>query len=206
MEEQQYAPEGSQVVPARDDFWKKYKKWLIFSTIAPLVIIISVLWMWQTKNQMEEQAAALYRSGATTKIWKSIIQKYPKSSRAADALLNLAADARDKKEYEQAVGYYREFSRFRHHPAAPASELAVAECLGMAEKTNEAREAYFKITQNPQHPFFGAASIGLARIYKAQGNIPNARQVLNEFIAQGRPSSFLSEAQLLLAQLPEQKK
>lgn len=204
MEEQQFAPEASQVVAPKDDFWKKYKAYLVTGSIAPIVIVIAVLWMWYTKNQVEEQAADLYRKGATTEIWQSIVQKYPKSSRAADALLNLASDARDKKQYDQAVGYYREFLKFKNHPVAPAVELAIAQCYDLAGKTNEAREAYFKISQNAMHPFYGPASIGLARIYKQQGNIPNARQTLTEFISLGKPSAFTSEAQLLLAQLPEQ--
>ncbi|MFH1066466.1 MAG: tetratricopeptide repeat protein [bacterium] len=184
--------------------WAKYKFIVLGVTALFAIALIFAIGHINRRRAEKIKAAELYAQASTTEKWQEVVDKYPKSSEAAQSLLRLAADAQEKKQWDQAVSFYRQlFQSFPQHPLASAAELAAASCLEAGGKMDEARQTYFQITQNAQHPFFGAASIGLARLYQAQGNIPRARQVLKEFINRNRPSRFLQEAQAMLAQLPE---
>jgi tetratricopeptide (TPR) repeat protein len=193
------------VAEISNKIWKKYRAWAAGVLILFAVVACVFVFRWEQNRRLEEKATAVYLQGGNKpEVWKEISEKYPQSSKGAEALLNLASEAWQKHRYDEAISHYKQFLiQYKKHPVTPAVDLAVAACFEAEGKAQDAREAYFKITQLPKHPFFGAASIGLARIYKKEGNIPNARQTLNEFINQGRSSSFLPEAKAMMAQLPE---
>lgn len=187
-----------------NEFWANYKSFILGTAAFLIIILISFIGYVSHQHTEKTKAEELFEQASTPEKWQEVATQYPKSPQAAQALMRLAADAREKKQWNEAATFYQQLSlSLPKNPFAPAAELAAAECWEAEGKMDKAQQAYLQITQNPQHPFFGAASVGLARLYQAEGNISRAKQTLKEFINQNRPSRFLREAQAMLAQLPE---
>ncbi|MFZ5535555.1 MAG: tetratricopeptide repeat protein, partial [Patescibacteria group bacterium] len=156
------------VAEISNKIWKKYRAWVAGILITFVVAACVFVFRWEQNRRMEEKATTLYlKGGNKSEVWKEISEKYPQSSKGAEVLLNLASEAWHQHRYDEAIGYYQRFlTQYKKHPVTPAVDLAIAACFEASGKALDAREAYFKITQLQKHPFFGAASIGLARIYK----------------------------------------
>jgi TolA-binding protein len=190
--------------PEGDDLWNSIRTPLLISIAAVVLIGGYATWSFLDRQKREQEAAALHASGTTAEIRRQVVERFPGSSRAAVALLDLAGEARNAADFAGAMDYYSRFvTDFPKHPARPGAELAVASCLEAQGKKEEALAAYERLIQaRPAHPYAGAAALGAARIHKDLGRTSAARQVLNDFISQNTRSAFLDEARALLNQLP----
>lgn len=186
-----------------DADWLKYRLLLV---IALIVLIGGAgFFIWQTnrlqKNQLEAQRLLSTAKGPED--WTAVAEKYPKTSAAADAILNLAYEAAEENKYDQAAAYYQRIvSEFPHYPAAPACELAIAACLEASNKNSEARAGYQKIVNaTPPHPFAPPALLGLARLDLKENNSSHARQMLTDLLTAHANSPFEVNARQMLEKI-----
>jgi predicted negative regulator of RcsB-dependent stress response len=185
--------------------WLEENQKFIFASIA-LILLISIagVWWWQGRQAKESQAASLLLKATDTVSWQQIADEYAGTPSAPLALMRLAGEAREKSDWEQALGFLDRFIReYPRHSFFPAVQLSRAQVLEAAGKQDEAFAAYEKIHQaKPSHLYSGAAVLGLARIHQSKGNPTAARNLLSDFLASERASVFATEASQALKALP----
>jgi TolA-binding protein len=174
--------------------------------VAVLLAAVGGGWWWQQLAAREAEAERLFADASTPADWKTLVERYPKTSPAPLALLQLASEARQRGALEESLDWTEQFLKAHpRHALRPAAELSRAMLWEALGKTAEARAAYESMRNaRPTHPMAGAASVGLARLLLAEGNKTAARQVLSEFVAGDRDgSAFAAEANRMLRTLPD---
>lgn len=187
-----------------DDSSLKKQFYIAAISIAVIFLVLAGVGYYLYARQKHEVTAQekLAASQQPTQ-WLEIVNQYPRTAAAGEALLRLADGARAEEKYAQSIDYYQQFLReFPKSPCAPSAELAVAVSLEVEGKKDDARGAYEKIIQaSPRHPMMAAASLSLAKMLIAEGKRPVARQVLLRVTQFPSNSQFLSEAKQLLSKL-----
>ena len=197
------ASSHSSLSSAYDTDWMKYRLLLVVALIALVGGAGFFIWQANRLQKNEAEAGRLLSEAKGPGDWTAVVERYPQSSAAADAIMRLAYQATEEAHYDQAMAYYHRIVHdFPSHPASPACELALAACLEALGKNAEARASYQKIANaEPPHPFAPPALLGLARLDFQEGRASNARQLLTTFVAEHPDSPFQPNARQMLEKL-----
>jgi|GEM_PF-2215602 len=185
-----------------DDILKKYGFAIIGGIIVFVLAVVGVGYYAYQQHSRELEAGELLTAATQPVQWLEVVNKYPKTSAAGEALLMLAHGDTNSGKFSSAIAYYQQFLKdYPDHPAVPVVELAVAECLQASGKKSEARAAYEHILTVPQHQMATPAALDLAKMFIDDGNTSAARQLLTRITEHANNSQFSPEAKQLLIKL-----
>lgn len=190
------------ILDQEDDILKKYGFAVIGGIIVFLLAVVSVGYYTYQQHSKELEAAELLQAANQPAQWLEVVNKYPQTSAAAEALLLLAHGDKDAGKFSSAVTYYRQFLKnFPKHPLASSVELAVAQNLQADGQKNDAHAEYERILHTPLHQMAAPAALSLAKMFIDEGNPAPARQLLQRVTEHPNNSQFYSEAKQLLMKL-----
>lgn len=185
-----------------DDILKKYGYAILGGIVIFILGATGVGYYFYTVHSKELAARDQLVEAKQPAQWLEVVNKYPSTSAAGESLLLLASGAKDDGKFSVAIDYYQQFLKsYASHPAAPAVELAVAECLQANGQKKEANAAYERILNAPAHPMAAPAAVDLAQMLIEEGNTAPARQLLLRVTEHSNNSQFLSKAKQLLMKL-----
>jgi len=201
----EFPTDEPRVIDEPSSWFEENRKGIFAAIVLILVLSCAGVWWWQAREARESQASALLIEATGPADWQKIADTYAGTPSAPLALMRLAQASRDKSEWDASLSLTDRFIReYPRHPFFPAMQLARAQTLEAAGRTDEALRAYEAIqSAKPSHPLIGAAVLGLARIHEAKGNLTAARNVLSDFLARDRASVYTAEASQKLKSLPE---
>jgi TolA-binding protein len=183
-----------------DVFWQRNKSLILGGALA-LVVGGAALLGWFVYSASTKAAAQnLLAVADNIAGLEAVIQKYPHSLPAADALMRLAASQREAGDTEKSTATFREFlSRFPEHPLAGGALLGVAQNQDASGDIEGAMATCQQVvTQYPQSyaaPFaaYNEAEI-LLRIFRRDEARRNFNMVVSQFPQS--PAARMAAAQL----------
>lgn len=189
------------------ELWKKYRSSILMVCLGGLVVLGLSIWYWQTKRTHLLESRKLLMKAEGVAGLEDVVSKYPDTSSAASALLQLAQKSKEGGDVAKTVSYYEDFrKRFPDHPLRPAVDFAYAQDLDYQGESERAKQMYEEmIAASPVHPLAGAAALELAQVYQKEGNQAKAREIAQDFLDRGTQSAFLEDLKDLLEKLPQEK-
>lgn len=181
-----------------DVFWERHGKKIITAGVAILVVGI-VVFYWQRQAAEREQRAAASLAGARDiRSLGQVVEDYPKSEVAAQALLRLGDMHFQAGQYSDAATAYQRFvNNFPSHPMIESALLGMAAVQESQGNLQEARAKYTQIVNSyPKGYAAWSARMGAARCSEGLGQIKEAQQAYEEILSAGRGSPWQSEAYL----------
>ena len=125
-------------------------------------------------------------------LFEAVISDYG-MSKAADLALPQVGHAKFVTAmYDDAVGYYDEFStKVAHNEAYETlNQLALAACHEAKGEMKKAVEILKNIVEKPDNPFRESAMLNLERIYRADNQPEKANEILKTFAKEYATSPF----------------
>ncbi|MFZ4587377.1 MAG: tetratricopeptide repeat protein [Terrimicrobiaceae bacterium] len=117
--------------PAIDDWelaWEKHKKTILAAAAAIAVAGIAIFVWWINSTLTNEAAEKLLAEATGIEGYRAVVEKYPRSNPAADALMLLAAAHREAGDLPASTAAFKEFLQ-----KFPAHELAGGALLGVGQ-------------------------------------------------------------------------
>lgn len=181
-----------------DAFWEQHGKKVITVGVAVLALGLVVFYWQRQAAEREQRAAASLAEATNVQSLERVVEDYPKSEVAAQALLRLADVHFQDGQYNDASAAYQRFvNDFPSHPLIQSALLGMAAAQEAAGNLQEARVQYTRIVSSyPQGYAVWAARIGVARCTESLGQIKEAQQTYEEVLSGGRGSPWQSEAYL----------
>ena len=169
-------------------FWADHGK-QVTAAVVTIVGVGFVLLYWQHQSSMQaEQAADSLARATDVSALERVIQDFPKSKTAAEALSQLADLYYRNAKYAEAASTYGIILRdFPTYPLAESAKLSLATVLEAQGNMNGAGAQYQQIISSSPNSYVGnAARMGLARCLEIQGQRKEARQTYEEILAMGQ--------------------
>ena len=181
-------------------FWAKYGSRITIAVVAVLAVGLIVFYRQHQANLQAEQAAESLARATDVASLERVINSFPGSPSAADALSRLADVYYRNGKYADAVSTYQRIEReFSGHPLAESAKLGVATILEAQGNLDGAEAAYSQILNaNPNSYVANAAKLGLARCSEIQGQKKEAAQYYEEVAASTQNSPWFQQAYLRL--------
>jgi TolA-binding protein len=200
-----FSRQDSNIVEGDIPFIIVYWKQLALAIVLVLAAAIGFgVWKSQ-RDQKELEASAAIAAAKDLKARGEAAQKFLGSRQSALALLQIADDHYEVKEFDPARKAYETFlSTYPHHPLTNAARVGLAGVLESQGKTEDALKTYQQAAQHsPQDIYCTVARLNLARLYEASKNYAAARQALEMIISQAGQTSYATEAKEKLKTLPK---
>jgi TolA-binding protein len=140
--------------PAIDDWelaWEKHKKTILAAVAAAAVAGIAVLGWWINSTMAAEAAQKLLAEATGIEGYRAVVEKYPRSMPAADALMLIAAAQREAGDLAASTAAFQEFlQKFPKHELAGGALLGVGQNQDASGDTKSAMATYQQVvTQYP---------------------------------------------------------
>ena len=183
-----------------DLFWEKNKS-LILAIIGAIVIggVGVAAWFGYSSNQNAAAQTLLAEAKGISEL-QAVVDKFPKTMPAADALIQIAAAEREAGNMEKSTTAFREFlNRFPKHPLAGGALLGVAMNQDAAGDVQSAIATCQQVvTQFPQSYAAPFAAYTEAEILLRGFQIEEARRSFNMVVTQfpSSPAARMSAGQL----------
>jgi outer membrane protein assembly factor BamD (BamD/ComL family) len=181
-------------------FWEKNKS-LIFGLLAVIVIggVGVAAWFGYSSNQNASAQKLLAEAKGISDL-QAVVQKFPKTMPAVDALMQIASAEREAGNMEKSTAAFREFlNRFPKHPLAGGALLGVAMNQDAAGDVQSAMATCQQVvTQFPQSYAAPFAAYTEAEILLRGFQIEEARRGFNMVVTQfpASPAARMSAGQL----------
>lgn len=179
--------------PTFELFWEEHRWKLFIAGLAGVIglLLIGGILLWSHAQTMA--AEALFFSATNKNEWKKVVERYPHSLVAGNALLLLAqAEAAEHQNETAKKTYQRFLEQFSHHP------LAVNGLLGKAMNEDVMGNTQAAIDEFQQAATAYASSYGAAfalmmeaRLLIRLGKKEEAKRVV-ELLASQYPNSFVN--------------
>ena len=129
---------------------------------------------------------------------EQVIQDFPTSSTAAEAMSRLADIYYRSGKYTEAANTYdRIIKTFPSHPLAESAKIALAAIAEAQGNVDGAKLQYQQIiNSSPNSYVVSVAKMGLARCLEIGGQKKEARQLYEEVLALGQNSPWFTQAYL----------
>lgn len=183
-----------------DLFWEKNKSSILGGVAAVIIAGVGTAgWLIYSTNQ-NSAAQRLLAEANGIPAWQSVVDRFPKSMPAADALMRIASSERDAGNIDQSTKAFREFlNRFPNHPLAGGALLGVAMNQDAAGDAQGAMATCRQVvTQFPQSYAAPFAAYTEAEILLRGFQIEEARRSFNMVVSQfpASPAARMSAGQL----------
>jgi len=145
------APDEDLSVARWELAWEKHKKSILAAVAAAAVAGIAVLGWWINSTMAAEAAQKLLAEATGIEGYRAVVEKYPGSMPAADALMLIAAAQRDAGDPAASTAAFQEFlQKFPKHELAGGALLGVGQNQDAAGDTKSAMATYQQVvTQYP---------------------------------------------------------
>jgi tetratricopeptide (TPR) repeat protein len=178
----------------REVFWVLHgKKIVIASLVALLVLIVFGAYIgWQTLQSTKAEAA--YGLATNVEGWQKVVDGFPGSIAAGNALLRIAAQQSSDGHYPDADKTYQRFVReYPKHPFAVNGLMGLATNAEAENKPDEAIKDYAEIAAKYGTTYLAPmALLSQARLTEGKGQLKEARQ-LYEMVVQRYPQSVIAQ-------------
>ena len=178
----------------REVFWVLHGKKIIVASIAALLVLIGIgaYIGWQTLQSA--QAEASYDSATNIEGWQKVVDRFPGSIAAGNALLRIAAQQSSEAHYPDADKTYQRFVReYPKHPFAVNGLMGLATNAEAETKPDEAITYYAEIASKFGTTYLAPmALLSQARLTEGKGQLKEARQFY-EMVVQRYPQSVVAQ-------------
>lgn len=177
-------------------FWAKYQKQIaVFIGIAVLATIGYAGYRLYTEHRNSSAAAAL-STAKTPDAFRQVISKFPNTAAAADARLLLAEKLRNERKFDEANAILNEFiGKHVDHQLISTADMALAANFAAMGKNDEALAAYQNVVARYPKSFNAPlALLEQVQLFKAKGQIDEARRVCERITTEYRESLAVGEA------------
>jgi tetratricopeptide (TPR) repeat protein len=144
---------------------------------------------------LAESCAAVKDDAGAVQYYRLLVDQFPSSDLAADALYRLAHLLEKKGEYLQAAELFAQLAgNFPQHALAPQSLFVAAACQGKAQKPEQAVALWARlITQYPQSKFVEESLYQKAMVEAHLRRDTQAQATLADLIERFPKTKFLAE-------------
>lgn len=145
------APDEDLSVARWELAWEKHKKSILAAVAAAAVAGIAVLGWWINSTMAAEAAQKLLAEATGIEGYRAVVEKYPRSMPAADALMLIAAGQREAGDLAASTAAFQEFlQKFPKHELAGGALLGVGQNQDASGDTKSAMATYQQVvTQYP---------------------------------------------------------
>jgi tetratricopeptide (TPR) repeat protein len=175
-------------------FWALHGKKVIWASIAVVIVLIAggAYIGWQAFQSAQAQAA--YDSAASIDSWQSVVDHFPGSVAAGNALLRIAAQQSIDGHFSDSDKTYQRFIReYPKHPFAVNGLMGLGSNAETEAKPEEALTYYVDIGKKfPTTYLAPVALLNQARLTEGKGQLEEARR-LYELLVQRYPQSMLAQ-------------
>jgi tetratricopeptide (TPR) repeat protein len=180
-------------------FWLLHKNVILLCAAGLAAILVVGGSAAAISHQREASAARMFAEAKGPSEMEGLLQKFPKSAAAANALLVIAADHRNNQRYDSSLQALDEFAkRFPEHPFAAGTLLSRGATLEAAGRKDEALAAYEDAAAKAGSYAAPVARLARASLLQSMGKTQEARQACEDLVAQDPASAFSGEAQRML--------
>ncbi len=156
-----------------------------------LIVLVAVLAAWTLHSRQArrtELAAQMLSSARSTADFGAIVQQFPRSDAAPLAKLSLAKLQFDLGDYQEAMTQYQAFlDKWPNHLLAGTATLGRLFCLeaqGTPDAIAEAEAGFRQFAnENEGHYLYPQARLGEARCKQQLGQLSEAREIYESFLA-----------------------
>jgi tetratricopeptide (TPR) repeat protein len=178
----------------REVFWALHGKKIVIALIAGLAVLIGLgaYIGWQTLRSTQAEAA--YDSATNIEGWQKVIDRFPGSIAAGNALLRIAAQQANDGHYPDSDKTYQRFVReYPKHPFAVNGLMGLGTNAEAETKPDEAIKYYTDIASKFGTTYLAPmALLSQARLTEGKGQLKEARQ-LYEMVVQRYPQSVVAQ-------------
>jgi len=181
-------------------FWEKNKA-AILGVVGVAILSAFGIGAWLVNSNLREAEAQKLLAEATgIEQLQAVVDKYPNSLPAADALMRLAAAQREAGDLEKSSAAFKTFlEKFPDHPLAGGALLGVGQNQDAVGNADGAMATYQQVvTQYPQSYAAPFAAYSEAEILLRRFQRDEARRSFNMVVSQfpQSPASRMASAQL----------
>jgi TolA-binding protein len=181
-------------------FWEKNKTPILGAIVLAVVAALAAsAWMVYFTAQ-RHAAQKLLAEAADIAAFQAVVQKYPKSPAAADALLRIAAAEREAGNLPKSNEAFQTFlDRFPDHPLAGGALLGIGQNQDAAGEADSAIATYQQVvTRYPQSYAAPFAAYSEAEILLRRFQRDEARRSYNMIVSQfpQSPAARMASSQL----------
>jgi TolA-binding protein len=178
----------------REVFWVLHGKKIVIASIAVLLVLIVFGAYLGWKALQASQAEAAYDSATNIEDWQKVVERFPGSIAAGNALLRIAAQQSGEGHYPDSDKTYQRFVReYPKHPFAVNGLMGLATNAEAQTKSDEAIKYYAEIASKFGTTYLAPmALLSQARLTEGKGQLKEARQ-LYEMVVQRYPQSVIAQ-------------
>lgn len=174
-------------------FWDQHKgKILLYAALLAVALISFAAYQMATQRKLAAAADQLAQA-SNEEDYRRLIQKFPRTTAAANAQLLLAAQLRAEKKYDESNAVLKSLlDQTPDYSLADGASLSMAANYEAQGKTSEAIETYQQISSRFAG-FYSApvAAISRANLLKATGKADEAKRAYENVLTQF-PQSLLA--------------
>ncbi|HET9373779.1 MAG TPA: tetratricopeptide repeat protein [Chthoniobacterales bacterium] len=175
-------------------FWALHGKKIVIASIAALLVLIAFGTYLGWQALQATQAEAAYDSAANIEGWEKVVERFPGSIAAGNALLRIAAQQSSEGRYPDSDKTYQRFVQdYPKHPFAVNGLMGLATNAEAETKPDEAIKYYAEIASKLATTYLAPmALLSQARLTEGKGQLKEARQFY-ELVVQRYPQSVIAQ-------------
>lgn len=179
--------------PLFDLFWEEHRQKIFLALAALLFLMLAVGGILLLRRSHRIAAENLLSQSTDIEGWQKVVDSYPHSKAAANAMLLIAAAQRQAQDREHSNATYTQFlTKFPHHPLAISAMIGKAlndDVAGHADQAlDELQQASVAYPKSYGAPF---ALWIRARILARMGKMEDSKKTI-QMIATQYPDSFVN--------------
>ena len=178
-------------------FWDKYKVQILAAAVLFVVALVASEFYALARDRKMHAAGAELDGAKTPADYRHVIDTYPGSMAAANAMLLLGRQQMDAKDYPGAAGTWKDFAtKFPGHSLAPIALLGAGGALEALGKPDEARSLYQRAATVYQNSFAAPlARLNEAALLEAEHKPDQARHIYENIMASAANSDAARQAE-----------
>lgn len=191
-----------------DIFWQEHGRKLVAALVGVVLLILATgLWFWNAAR-VRTSAEVLYSTASGPEGWREVINKYPGSIPAGNAMIELSAALRAKGDLDAASSELENLVASQPaHPLAGTALLTLGEIRREQGKKDAALEAFRAVSSKYKDSYAAPlAMLAEADFLATQGSQGEARAVLESIgsLYPSTPAAMMSAAELARLGKPEE--
>jgi TolA-binding protein len=184
-------------------FWIKHKSQILMYTTMVIVALALYFTYWVIQKTTREHSEQALAGAKTVEDYKKVVDGYPKSAAAGNALLLMADKLRAEGKFDESSTALKSFiEKFPKHSLISGAYTSLAANQEAQGKLDDALLSYKKVTASYPTSFSApAAYIAQGRILEQQGKTEEARHAYETVMTQFAESPFQQEAMGMMRNL-----
>lgn len=160
-------------------FWERYKLAIIALIFLGIGSALFYTYLRVTKAVLNTKAQEFFDAQNRTEDLQQVVDKYPGTPAAAQALLVMGETFYSNKEWDETLKVYSSFlESFPKHEFSPNALMGVGGAYEAKGDLEKAADQYRKVYENfPESYRAAEAKLALAQVYERQGQKAKAKQI-----------------------------